>query len=120
MRVAAPRSMIYVLSEFSRGLGDRPNVIAGKRAELFCSFGRSDEPAVVADVDQADDVALAQFELIGVPRTVVEQRTQSDNRRSPVVSRHLGFSKSGNLRVGVKRVNMHHHAKFRGERSNRC
>jgi len=36
-------------------------------------------------------------------------------------SRHLGFLKCGNFRDGrVKSIQMRHHAKFRGDRPNRC
>ena len=62
------------------GLGDWSNVIAGERAELFGSLRRSEEPAVVSNVYEPDDVALVKFQLVGVPRMVVEQRTQPNNK----------------------------------------
>ena len=69
------------MSHAAGGLGDWPDVVAGERAELLRALRSTDEPAVVTDVDEADDVALAQLQLVGVARTVVEQREQSTQQQ---------------------------------------
>jgi len=69
------------VSHAAGGLGDWPDVVAGERAELLRALRSTDEPAVVTDVDEADDVALAKLQLVGVARTVVEQRAQSTQQQ---------------------------------------
>ena len=65
--------MMIVAPVSGQRWGFELGVIAGKRAELSGSRGRTDEPAVVALFDHVDHVSFHQLKLVLVLGMIAEQ-----------------------------------------------